>query len=112
MADRLERKVSRSEGKSKTVKERKKDWIEVNSIKKIGILKAQRNGFEVLGEMNGEDENKSTTPNLAQKPKYGDGNVPLDPEGPTILAMRTAEKSIISPKPEPTLQSLDDMPDI
>jgi hypothetical protein len=43
MADRLERKVSRSEGKSKIVKERKKDWIEVNSIKKIGILKAQRN---------------------------------------------------------------------
>jgi hypothetical protein len=62
--------------------------------------------------MNGEDENKSTTPNLAQNPKYGDGNVPLDPEGATILAMRTAEKSIISPKLEPTLQSLDDMPDI
>src|ERR1700760_558655 len=42
MADRLEKKVSRSEGKGKIVKDRRSDWTEFNSAKSIGIVRQSR----------------------------------------------------------------------
>jgi Alb1 len=112
VADQLERKVSRSEVKSKVVKERRKEWEDINPREGKGAVKGERRGFEVLGYMDGQDENEPTAMNNAQSSKYGNGDVSIDPEGPTILAMRTTAKPTTSLEPETTLQSLDDIPDI
>ena len=85
MADRLAVKVSRSVGKSKVVQARRKEWEDVN------VVRGRRNkgGFEVLAVADEEEEGNGNEQRLeiVEVRKFGDGDVPLDPEGPTVLPM-------------------------
>jgi len=80
--DQLELKVTKSAGKLKTRKERKKEWVDVNSkidrLSRFGLLQdlAERDGESMDGgvevEMNGaEKENRATLSTETRLEKEG-----------------------------------------
>jgi Alb1 domain-containing protein len=116
VADRLQVKVHKSEGRSKVIKHRKKEWEDVNHG--IGLVKGRKGGLELLEDMAGDtpQEYEGTVIPVAENTRYGDGEVLLDPPEPEIaLPLRT---TLVQPNPlkktapQPVLQTLDDIPDI
>ena len=94
--DQLELKVSKSAGKLKTRKERKKEWADVNSkigrVSRFGALQdmVERDGEDMDGEveveMNGaEKENRNTLLTEARLQKEGKAELPLRPPAEATL---------------------------
>lgn len=118
VADQIDVKIQRSEGHAKVIKERSKQWVDVN----IG---GRRKGFEVLGDLEDEEVEEKEVEDLALEipRRFGDGDVPLDPEEVLVLPLRTAgsvssimsteEPSKVEPRPEDIpLPPHDDVPNI
>jgi hypothetical protein len=116
VADRLQVKVHKSEGRSKVIRHRKKEWEDVNHG--IGFVKGRKGGFELLEDMAGDapQESEGTVIPVAENTRYGDGDVSLDPpELEVALPLRTTlvqQEPMKKPAPQPVLQTLDDIPDI
>jgi hypothetical protein len=117
VADQLQVKVHKSEGRNKVSNHRRKEWEDVNHG--IVQVKARKGGFELLGDMPGDERQEHEGPPIAltENTRYGDGDVSLDPPDPEIaLTLRTTTlvqpEPSEKPAPEAVLQTLDDIPDI
>jgi hypothetical protein len=96
LADRMEIKVKRSEGKSKVIQSRSKEWTDVNAKAESG----KSLGFEILKDEVDDDQDQEIKPALPTR--FGnDTEVPLDLETQEPLALPLRSLDIASTaKPE------------
>jgi hypothetical protein len=125
VADQIGVKIQRSEGHAKVIKERSKEWDNVNTGS------GRRKGFEVLGDLADDEGNTADAEDIVLEvpKKFGDGDVPLDheeegPEESVVLPLRTVgsvetpdifvgQTLTMEPRPQDIpLPALDDVPDI
>jgi hypothetical protein len=93
LADQMEIRVKRSEGKSKVIQSRSKEWTDVNQ--KSEVQKSL--GFDLLKDE--DEENKDHEIKPALPTRFGnDTEVPLDPkpQDPLLLPLRTLDISLVA----------------